>query len=399
MGGRLIILSTEFIQEIVFASVLWGAYTVLVAFTAHASLTRGFPQWSARILLAVVVALYVSTTVYWASALRFVREAIEIAEGEGTIEQDSITSFGCALTAPLLVNILLSDGVVWWRAWVLSGRKRSVLLFAGILLLATFVMSVLSTRNSCSLTHARELSYITVDLFSNDAFGVAATALSLFTNASATAAIGVQAWYVPSRLLSSSPHDVRVRRRFRKLLGSHLNTLSGRVRAEEILHLLIESSLVYCVLWSIILVGQAFSVVPLDAPFYKAYHDTPAGERFSDLYNFLLDGLVPIIGIYPTLVIMLVSAKKSRLEIETSPGAEATLPTTIRFQTSTMTMGTTGVATRNSRRLQELERALAGGTDSVLSSIHLGTVSTRSNGMEDDPSFVEDVFKQNEHNT
>ena len=46
---------------------------------------------------------------------------------------------------------------------------------------------------------------------------------------------------------------------------------------------------------SIILVGQAFSVVPLDAPFYKAYHDTPAGERFSDLYNFLLDGLVPII--------------------------------------------------------------------------------------------------------
>ncbi|KAJ8495513.1 hypothetical protein ONZ51_g1631 [Trametes cubensis] len=277
MGGRLIILSTEFIQEIVFASVLWGAYTVLVAFTAHASLTRGFPQWSARILLAVVVALYVSTTVYWASALRFVREAIEIAEGEGTIEQDSITSFGCALTAPLLVNILLSDGVVWWRAWVLSGRKRSVLLFAGILLLATFVMSVLSTRNSCSLTHARELSYITVDLFSNDAFGVAATALSLFTNASATAAIGVQAW------------------RFRKLLGSHLNTLSGRVRAEEILHLLIESSLVYCVLWSIILVGQAFSVVPLDAPFYKAYHDTPAGERFSDLYNFLLDGLVPII--------------------------------------------------------------------------------------------------------
>ena len=33
---------------------------------------------------------------------------------------------------------MLSDGVVWWRAWVLSGRKRSVLLFAGILLLATF---------------------------------------------------------------------------------------------------------------------------------------------------------------------------------------------------------------------------------------------------------------------
>ena len=95
---------------------------------------------------------------------------------------------------------------------------------------------------------------------------------------------------------------------------------------------------------------------------------------------------------------MLVSAKKSRLEIETSVEAEATLPTTIRFQTSTMTMGTTGVTTRNSRRLQELERALAGGTDSVLSSIHLGTVSTRSDGMEHDPSFVEDVFKQNERN-
>ncbi|KAH9896137.1 hypothetical protein C8Q73DRAFT_468217 [Cubamyces lactineus] len=381
MGGRLIFLSVEFIQEIVFASVLWGAYTVLVVFTVYASLTRGLSQRSARILLAVVVALYVSTTSYWAFALRFARSVTEIAEGEGTIKQDSITSFGCALTAPLLVNIVLSDGVVWWRAWVLSGRKRLVLLSAGVLLLATFATSVLSTRNSCSLTHARELSFITVDLFSNDAFGVAATALSLFTNASATAVIGVQAW------------------RFRKLLGGHLNTLSGRVRAEEILHLLIESSLVYCVLWSIILVGQAFSIIPFDAPFYRAYHDTPAGGRFSDLYNFLLDGLVPIIGIYPTLVIMLVSAKKSRLEIETSLGAEATLPTTVRFQTTTMSMGTAGATTRHSRRMQELERALAGGTDSVLSSIHLGTVSTRSDGLEDGPLHGEDVFKRTEHTT
>ncbi|KAI0323891.1 hypothetical protein GY45DRAFT_500727 [Cubamyces sp. BRFM 1775] len=373
MGGRLIYLSAEFIQEIVFASVSWGAYTVLVVFTAYASLTRGFSRWSARVLLTIVIALYISTTVYWASALRFAREAIQIAEGEETIEQDSVTLFGCALTAPLLVNILLSDGVVWWRAWVLSGRKRTVLLSAGVLLIATFVTSVLSTRNSCSLTHARELSFNTVDLFSNDAFGVAATALSLFTNASATAVIGIQAW------------------RFRKLLGGHLNTLSGRVRAEEILHLLIESSLIYCILWSIILIGQAFSIVPLDTSFYKAYHETSAGSRFSDLYNFLLDGLVPIIGIYPTLVIMLVSAKKSRLEMEASKD-EVTLPTTIRFQTTTMSMGTTGAAgaaTRNSHRMQELEHALAGGTDSVLSSIHLGTVSTRSDNLDgDDPSYT-----------
>ena len=104
-------------------------------------------------------------------------------------------------------------------------------------------------------------------------------------------------------------------------------------------------------------------------------------------------------GIYPTLVIMLVSAKKSRLEIETSPGAEATLPTTIRFQTTTMSMGTTGATTRHSRRMQELERALAGGTDSVLSSIHLGTASTRSDGLEDGPLCGEDVFKRTEHTT
>ena len=86
-----------------------GAYTVLVP-TPPSSRSPPvrvcktvLPFTVSRILLAVVVALFVSTTVYWASALRFVREAIEIAEG-GRREHDRAALYHlfwvCAHRAP-----------------------------------------------------------------------------------------------------------------------------------------------------------------------------------------------------------------------------------------------------------------------------------------------------------
>ncbi|KAI0808345.1 hypothetical protein C8Q74DRAFT_1188102, partial [Fomes fomentarius] len=118
--------------------------------------------------------------------------------------------------------------IVWWRAWNLWRSSRGVLLLYVALALATFGTydMVLSTDR-----FNEQATTTSGTLFSGNQAGSAASVLTLVTNISATILVGMKAL----------EHRDSVRR--------YLKVGSRRTRAEKILAILLESGIVYCVIW------------------------------------------------------------------------------------------------------------------------------------------------------
>ncbi|KAI0054213.1 hypothetical protein BV25DRAFT_1833726, partial [Artomyces pyxidatus] len=100
---------------------------------------------------------------------------------------------------------------------------------------------------------------------------------TLATNVCATLLIAYKAWH------------------YRVAVKAHLNEDNAATKVEKILALLVESGVVYCVMW-ILYVLAAFRVFPNPGP-------------------SIMDGImVQVSGIYPTIIIILVCLQKSPCE-------------------------------------------------------------------------------------
>ncbi|KAI0808411.1 hypothetical protein C8Q74DRAFT_1189462, partial [Fomes fomentarius] len=119
------------------------------------------------------------------------------------------------------------DAIVWWRVWAVWQGHRMVSSVGVALLLATLGVDQYGELRQ----FMRGFFGGFVALFFGDAYGVAASALTLLTNITATSLIGYQAWVN--------------RRSIRDHLGLH--SLSSQL--ERVLSLLVESGVVYCVIW------------------------------------------------------------------------------------------------------------------------------------------------------
>ncbi|KAI0310297.1 hypothetical protein OF83DRAFT_1178704 [Amylostereum chailletii] len=146
-------------------------------------------------------------------------------------------------------------------------------------------MSSLSARTTCraGLLEGNE--------FVDDHFGAAAFVLSWATNMWSTTLISYKAW------------------RHRRLITGNLRSRSIRSQAEKVMMLFVESGVLYCALWSVLVAyilirefgfGREFSI------------DTPKW-RFTDRIDELEEnGLIHLIGMYPTILVALVSLQKLR---------------------------------------------------------------------------------------
>ncbi|PIL24589.1 hypothetical protein GSI_12473 [Ganoderma sinense ZZ0214-1] len=234
----------------------------------------------------------------------------------------------CAGTAALLVNITLGDGIVWWRAWVVCARKTWVLCLAALLLLSTSVSFVLTvayvhmcvdgrpfylaavgvteTAETCSDIHsfvftigARTHVYaVNGGFFVGNFFGFVSSMVTLLTNVAATTIIGYQAW-VHSRLA----------REFR------LNLLPSRVGVHALLALLVESGILYCVLWVLVVAFLTLLTIAAFDTQTLPVADIETHAAYFWFFLYLIEGaLVPLIAIYPTVIIILVTLGNSCFE-------------------------------------------------------------------------------------
>ncbi|TFK87846.1 hypothetical protein K466DRAFT_490131, partial [Polyporus arcularius HHB13444] len=116
--------------------------------------------------------------------------------------------------------------IVWWRAWVLWPHSRVVRAVCVAMITVTtgsHALRVLPLPPHDSIPPA--------SLFAGDVWGVITVICSLSTNFVATALIGYRAW------------------KHRSLIISTMGKSSGRTQVERTLALLVESGLLYCVIW------------------------------------------------------------------------------------------------------------------------------------------------------
>ncbi|KAI0056961.1 hypothetical protein BV25DRAFT_1920599 [Artomyces pyxidatus] len=175
------------------------------------------------------------------------------------------------------INYILSDAIVVWRALTLWSSDRRVFLILLIFMLGTIAAA--GSDLGLSLNQLFDTHDVVNDE-SNAKEGRRALILAgptIATNVCATSLIAYKAW------------------KYRVSVKAHLNEDNAATKVEKILALLVESGVVYCVMW-IFYILAAFRVFP-------------------DPGDSILDGImVQVSGIYPTIIIILVCLQKSPCE-------------------------------------------------------------------------------------
>ncbi|KAL1748704.1 hypothetical protein HDZ31DRAFT_29141 [Schizophyllum fasciatum] len=186
---------------------------------------------------------------------------------------DSIWGFlersNVAIAATYRFNYFVSDAIVVWRAWVLWPDSRIakglLTLCLGGSLVGVIVECVWSVQDLTVGEPAVRTLMMTVPL--------------LATNIVATALVGVQVWI------------------YRRDIKSSFGPATKTTRVERVLVLLVESGLVYCLIWAVYLVINI-----TEGP------DTLA------VYGVISAAYHTIAGIYPTFIVLVVAMQRSAAE-------------------------------------------------------------------------------------
>ncbi|KAI0690136.1 hypothetical protein C8T65DRAFT_730903 [Cerioporus squamosus] len=315
-------------------TMFFGLFTVLAAVAAYVLLSKRIePRRAASMLMAIVV-MWVSTLAYWVADIVATVEAYTVlrdltlhisdlttnmrdclgslpvsdstfscTRGGPLTERPGPTAYGlqaCTGTAALTINVTIGDSIVWWRALVLWPDNRVVRWLCVMMILLTSVTGVLDTVVVC-VRVAQEDDWATPgsvfklpdgdqiiegSMFSGSAYGVLAGLSSLLTNIAATSLIAYRAW------------------EHRRIIMSHLKGFSPRTQVERTLALLVESGLLYCAIWVLMVVCEVIHL-PLGAE----------ESAFADRFRYVMNGcLVPMIGMYPTLMIIVCALDRSLYE-------------------------------------------------------------------------------------
>ncbi|KAI0757851.1 hypothetical protein BC629DRAFT_1598244 [Irpex lacteus] len=236
-------------------TILWGLFSCLMAFSCFLW-TRDSPHSRARkVMIAICMFMYAMATVHWGLTFGWWRKASRrnedsylgsirsISAGDSNYtavcaERDDedlvVATFGdsyyltfsspptCAPGSILMINVILSDAIVLFRACTIWGRKRtttgvSITLFA-LLLIAAGV----NIWSSCGFS--------SICTFCGPV-GLPAACMSFMLNVWATAIIAYKAWA------------------HKRVIKSYLTTGSTRTRAEKLLGLFVDSGALYSALW------------------------------------------------------------------------------------------------------------------------------------------------------
>ncbi|KAI1792561.1 hypothetical protein LXA43DRAFT_326477 [Ganoderma leucocontextum] len=287
---------------VIISTFLYGVLSLLVATSTYILISQGVTRIGHKLLLLGTLLLYASSVVYWAASLGFVVNSNKVlsnavgglfsssysGDPEGHIP--GVRTWSCIMSAAFTVNICIGDSIVWWRARVLYPDNRVIRRICCFLFSSTFVLGIISTVSSVRIA-AKDTSASFPIVYTGDRWGVAAVAFSLATNSFSTSLIGYKAWQHRSFL--------------RAHLGAGSRTTTSVVK---MLALLVESGMVYCLIWLLVLAYHICDTV-----------GSPQGPFWRAVSYIHGAALAPAIAIYPMTIVVLVALNKSQLAKRT-PG-------------------------------------------------------------------------------
>ncbi|KAJ6564555.1 hypothetical protein B0H19DRAFT_1141405 [Mycena capillaripes] len=229
---------------------------------------RGLKTQSLKVLFIVGLFMYILSAAFWAYSIADVigriQTYIDPENTQWSRFYNQVTTPFNLFNAIVLINFVLSDGIVAWRAWVIS--RRDYLSTVALIVLRTYDVS----------THER--------IHNNNTFVKAISVLqlqnmatSLLSNISATGLIGATAW------------------RHRQAIKASLHE---RSKVNQVLALLIESGVLYCFTGVIGVVSQLIRL--------------PRGT----LNDLCLSDNIQFAGAYAPAVLLLISSHKSSDDTE-----------------------------------------------------------------------------------
>ncbi|KAI4524473.1 S-adenosyl-L-methionine-dependent methyltransferase [Schizophyllum commune Loenen D] len=191
---------------------------------------------------------------------------------------DLLVRMNVAIASTYRFNYFVSDAIVVWRAWVLwpSSRlaKGALCVCLAGSLVGVIVECVWTVEDLVKGEPAIRTLMMTVPL--------------LATNVVATVLVGIQVWI------------------YRRDIKGSFGPVTKTTRVEKVLLLLVESGLVYCLIWVIYLVINLTE-----------------GPNTLMAYGVISTAYHTIAGIYPTLIVLAVAMQ--RTSMHTTFGAQPTL--------------------------------------------------------------------------
>ncbi|KAJ7029265.1 hypothetical protein C8F04DRAFT_1103632 [Mycena alexandri] len=279
---------------VIWETMLIGAYGVIFGVAVYSIFRKGLKSRGSIALLCAIVSLYASSLTLWAlvvtqwiddTHIAFMSNPnISLPDRKGLVN-DNMLRFGPQRNALYVFNMVVTDGVVLWRAWVLYPRALWIVSIPCILLVLTFTLGVVNV-----------LCIYAIDIHQLPNLSSSSRVcepnlpwtFSLVTNITCTILIAYRAWQ---------------HRRTMKTLGivGHSRGMS----ADKVLSILVESGLIYCLLWL--------------TQIYNYLHFGPGSRPNAGIYIFyFFNGIgnhIP--GIYSTLIIVLVNFKQTIWETNT----------------------------------------------------------------------------------
>ncbi|KAF9258504.1 hypothetical protein L218DRAFT_877048 [Marasmius fiardii PR-910] len=265
----------------------FGIYACLAVFSIYLMAKTGLKNGARRYLLIMSIFMFFISTAYWITKiLGVVSQMQKIINNEPpfeTLASAPLVNLDVILSSVVLINYVLTDAAVLWRAWVLCSddyRKQLYvpLIFqfcvmstvSGTIIVRIIIQSIPHIDGDASIPRVKSLQR-TINIFQ-----VANLGFSLLLNLSATGLITLKAW------------------RFRRWIKFDLEAIhSQRTRGEKIMALLIESGFLYCIS---VTTNLVFTLIRL---------------RVGTLGDIYTPVNIQVAGIYPLVVLLLVNHGKS----------------------------------------------------------------------------------------
>ncbi|KAJ7141501.1 hypothetical protein C8R44DRAFT_247952 [Mycena epipterygia] len=185
------------VVSLVIQTLFYGSYTVIMLLTTRMLMRRGLKSRVNMIMLITTLFMYILSAAYWAYWFMEVINEIQIhVETQQILPVSSpITRWLALFNALVLVNYVLSDAVVIWRARLIcSPDQRKYMYFP----LFCLIITCISVTGVIGL----RIAFVAETVFSNSSsfikiintLQVSAWTMSLASNLSATGVVGVTAW-------------------------------------------------------------------------------------------------------------------------------------------------------------------------------------------------------------
>ncbi|KAA1475852.1 hypothetical protein DENSPDRAFT_450038 [Dentipellis sp. KUC8613] len=281
----------ERISTLAFASLLYGIFCVVYASLIYILLwSEGFKSRARFMVFVVTTVMFCAATAHWAVLLAFtwILET-RLFGGNGIVAPQDVrllVRMDDFLSYTPAINVLFSDGIVLWRAWLIYGHRSGVLILSASLLVPALVSAV-GSQYPVHLNANTSLS-----IFAAIVFGFLTTAVNVLS----TALISWKAW------------------QHRRAIRNHLKLVHRRTQVERILALLVESGFLY----SAASVRPFATVVSFRSNIRQKHTQLACAilitTRPGTLINCTIPFTIQSAGIYPTIIVVLASLKKTHCD-------------------------------------------------------------------------------------